>query len=98
MDTKHGGSEASGLVQPAGLESATPATPGGVILEPEIAKDNRNAKDRALQFERRRLAMGKIEHMGLCVEMESLDTQVAKDVSIALRYADELLKQTGGHV
>lgn len=97
MDSKHGGSPASGIVVPIGTDRAQPVAPGSVILEPEIAKENRNAKDRALQFERRRLAIAVLGNGGV-FSLPEMSTQAEADIKVALAYADELLKQTGGHV
>ena len=54
--SKHGGSPESGLVVPAGIEQHTLA-PGSFLVEPEVAKRAREARERALQFERRRIAV-----------------------------------------
>lgn len=86
--SKHGGSPLLGLA-PAGMEQAQPA-PGSMILEPEVAKENRNAKERALQFERRRLA--------LAILPSILGEGDSTAVATSLEIADDLLKQTGGHV
>lgn len=97
MDSKHGGSPASGIVVPIGTDRAQPVAPGSVILEPEIAKENRNAKDRALQFERRRLALAVLPSV-LNEPVSHAEAVALNPVSIALEIADDLLKQTGGHV
>lgn len=98
MDSKHGGSPASGIVPPAGLDTAKPALPGGLVLEPEVAKENRNAKDRALQFERRRLALAVgPAYVEYCASRWMSETP-PNPVDLALAYADELLAKTGGHV
>lgn len=105
-ETKHGGSPASGVVLPAGIEQHT-AEPGSRIIKPEIARTNEQAKERALQFERRRLAlslMGQPEEAPKRDFSEDeerefelyLARRIAMRTSIAIRYADELLKQTGG--
>lgn len=94
MESKHGGSPQSGIVAPAGLGTEQPAVPGGKVLEPLIAAENRNARDRALQFERRRLALVALS----AIVTQGAELTPAQDTRIALEYADELLKQTGGHV
>lgn len=88
--SKHGGSEASGLVLPAGIEQHQ-VMPSGIVI-PEIARKAAEAKDRALQFERRRLALAIVPE---------LSGRVASPVDVvtdALILADELMKQTGGVV
>ncbi len=93
-ETKHGGSPALGLV-PAGLEQHSPAVEGGRIIAPEIARTNAQAKDRALQFERRRLALPILSEQVAWDGVPS-DGACAEQVAVALKLADELLKQTGG--
>lgn len=88
--SKHGGSEASGLVMPAGIEQHQVLASG--IVVPEIARKAAEAKDRALQFERRRLALAVLPEMASEGETE------ADTILNALALADELIKQTGGVV
>lgn len=56
--SKHGGSPTSGLVSIVGADTAEviPGSAAG-LLQPEIAKRNAEAKERARQFERRRIAL-----------------------------------------
>lgn len=92
--SKHGGSPASGLVQPAGIDAAevVPGSEAGLLI-PELVKRNAEAKERARQFERRRIALEMLArgggHHGGDVDL---------DVQWALKYADELMRQTGGFV
>ncbi len=90
-ETKHGGSPASGIIMPAGIEQHE-AIPGSVIVMPEIARTNAQAKERALQFERRRLALDFIA--------STLASGCATDnvVTESLNLADELMTATGGVV
>lgn len=95
MESKHGGSPSSGLVHPIGLEHMNEKTAGGIIVpDTEQSRTAREAKTRALQFERRRLALVVLE--GLAVSGGLGDT--AGDVKCALQYADELMMMTGGVV
>jgi hypothetical protein len=88
--SKHGGSESSGLVQPIGLAALRPVNDGGVIIEPPEAvqarKDAGERRERALHFERRRLALG------------ILSGAQEATVDSALSVADELIAKTGGVV
>ncbi len=93
-ETKHGGSPASGIVTPAGIEQHS-SIPGSVLVMPEIARTKAQAKERALQFERRRIALVVLGN-GSVFTMPEAATISAQDVAVALAYADELLKQTGG--
>lgn len=97
--SKHGGSEASGLVMPAGIEQHQ-VMPSGIVI-PEIARKAAEAKDRALQFERRRLALAVLPEMAKGVEnmpMSRFDTDPVDIVARALALADELMAKTGGVV
>jgi hypothetical protein len=84
------------LVQPIGLAALRPVNPDGVIIEPPEAvqarKDAGERRERALHFERRRLALAV-----LTGQFVALD-DVAAETSKALAIADELIKQTGGVV
>jgi hypothetical protein len=98
MDSKHGGSEASGLVLPIGLEALRPATPAGMVLVPQEVVDARKQaeerKARAHQLERRRIALEMFGTSYTPLSPSSDDTRVA----LALRHADELIAATGGGI
>lgn len=98
--SKHGGSPESGLVQPVGLMALRPVNEGGAIIEPPEAvtarKDAAERRERALHFERRRVAMGLFPNLG---DMPDIDPAFAEErIGSILKYADELIKQTGGVV
>ena len=94
--SKHGGSPESGLVQPVGLMALRPVNEGGAIIEPPEAvqarKDAADRRERALHFERRRLALAVLT--GQFVALDDVGSETGK----ALAIADELIKQTGGVV
>ncbi len=98
--SKHGGSPGSGLVLPIGLEALKPETPDGMVLVPQEVLDARKQaeerKERALNLERRRIAEGLVKSLAGMggVSEETINT----DVALSLKYADELIKQTGGGI
>ena len=94
MDTKHGGSPQSGLVKPAGLEGLEVTAGGIVVPQTEEMRKGAEARRRALEFERRRLALPILEGLAATGGLES----AGDDVATALKYADELMRQTGGVV
>lgn len=106
--SKHGGSPESGLAQPAGMDALVPIREGSTILAAPQVLENVAAKERARQFERRRLALEVlrevIERRDLVDASRadevagSLAAVVSADVEVSLLYADELMKQTGGFV
>lgn len=89
--SKHGGSPESGLVPPAGIDSAevVPGSAAGLLI-PDLVRRNAEAKERARQFERRRIALE------LMTSLINFDGDNAVDK--ALSFADELLVKTGGFV
>lgn len=104
-ESKHGGSPASGLVLPAGIEQHS-LTPGGLVV-PEIARKAEEARERARQFERRRLALEALEIADRTAHEPAMrnGTIGAADydagaavVKESLRLADLLIAQTGGVV
>lgn len=107
--SKHGGSESSGLVQPIGLAALRPVNDGGVIIEPPEAvqarKDAGERRERAMHFERRRLALEVLPWMcrdGVYATDDKKDAtftqEVGPIVKRALDFADELIAKTGGVV
>ena len=96
MDTKHGGSEASGLVLPIGLEALKPETPAGMVLVPQEVVDARKQaeerKARALQLERRRIAIEWLP--ALHQDGDPVDASISR----ALLFTDELIAATGGGI
>ena len=95
MDSKHGGSPPSGLVQPIGIERMDEKTAGGILIpQTEEMRKSSEAKQRALQFERRRLALAVLEGLSATGGLED----ASGDVKLALKYADELMMMTGGVV
>ncbi|OPZ01406.1 MAG: hypothetical protein BWZ09_02722 [Alphaproteobacteria bacterium ADurb.BinA305] len=95
MESKHGGSPASGLVQPAGIDRMNEKTAGGILIpQTEEMRKSSEAKMRALQFERRRLALSVLEGLSATGGLDD----AAGDVKLALKYADELMMMTGGVV
>jgi hypothetical protein len=96
-ESKHGGSPVSGLVAPAGLGTERLA-PGALhVLEPAISEELRKREERKRQFERRRLGL---ELLSEQVAWQGVpdDGAIAEQVHVALKLADELIKQTGGEV
>lgn len=97
--SKHGGSPSSGLVLPAGLEQLKPEVPDGMVLVPQEVIDSRKQaaerQERALQLERRRIGLEVLKQMA---SFGSKEETVVEDTTLALRYADELIKQTGGGI
>lgn len=111
----HGGSPVAGFTGLAGLENLQPAQAGGQVLEPpevvEIRAQAKKREERALQLERRRIALELIvpssgqrpkpidltpsesEEWAIGVRAHVVDR-----VEMALSYADELIKQTGGGI
>lgn len=107
MKTKHGGSEPSGLVVPAGLEHLKPEVPNGMVLVPQEVVDAREeAKkrtERALQLERRRIALEIVPTLlpfkGCKPGLPMTDAEANSAlVAEALEITDELMKQTGGGI
>lgn len=100
MKSKHGGSESSGLVHPVGLELLRPHVPDGMVLVPQEVVDAREQakkrEERALQLERRRLGEGLVKSLAGSGGA-SLET-IKSDVELSLKYADELIAQTGGGI
>lgn len=94
MDSKHGGSPASGIVKPAGLEGLEVTAGGIVVPQTEEMRKASEARHRAQQFERRRLALPILEGMAATGGL----VDPSSDVHVALTYADELMRQTGGVV
>lgn len=97
--SRHGGSPASGLVSPSGLEDLKPAAAGGVVLVPRVVVDaEKQAADRtarALQLERRRVGLEVLKQMAA---FGSKEEAITEDTTLALKYADELIAQTGGGI
>lgn len=97
--SKHGGSPESGIAEPIGMGDLVPIQGSAAgLLAPPIAKQNLDAKERARQFERRRIALECIPALitaravvGSYPEQESVST-------VGLQIADELMAQTGGFV
>lgn len=87
MDSKHGGSPASGLAVPAGLDNLQPIAPGSKLVESPLAERRRANLERERQFERRRIA---IEVMPAVVHQNA--TRHVVDTALAL--ADELMLKT----
>lgn len=94
MESKHGGSPLSGVAEPAGLDSLRQID-GSKFYEPEIVKQNRDAKERARQFERRRIALEILPSIYASVPLPNDGTT---EVDLALRHADELMEKTGGFI
>ena len=94
--SKHGGSPDSGIVLPIGLEALKPATPDGFVLVPQEVVDARaqaaERKERALQLERRRIALALIP-CAVALAIPSVNPVV-----LALAHADALIEQTGGGI
>lgn len=94
----HGGSPPSGLVAPAGLDSLKPAE-GSLLVAPDIVRRKEEAKARARQFERRRIALELLSGlMASGFNSSPTEADAIVDVKSALLFADELLRQTGDHV
>ena len=95
--SKHGGSPDSGIVLPIGLEALKPATPDGFVLVPQEVVDARaqaaERKERALQLERRRIALALIPGIPVSVIEPGVTF-----VDVALMQADELIAKTGGGI
>lgn len=96
-ETKHGGSPESGLVVPTGLEDLKPSTPDGMVLVPKVVIDARKQaeerSERARQLARRTMAEGFLRNMVGAGDSPEI---VKNDVTVCLKYADELIAQTGG--
>jgi hypothetical protein len=95
MDSKHGGSDASGLVPPVGIDGLEKVSPDSPLFKPAGARTREQAQQRARDFERRRIAL---ELMAACLLSVSPEVDPAKTVGDFLVFADELIRQTGGHV
>ena len=97
METKHGGSEASGLVLPIGLGALMPETSAGMVLVPQEVADARKQaaerKERAIQLERRRIALALIPAL-IGTPVKQLESVVCD----ALVLVDELMAMTGGGI
>lgn len=96
--SKHGGSPASGLILPIGLEALRPESDGMVLVPQEVVDARKQAAERAeraLNLERRRMALELLK--GATYGTPNGDA-IESDVSGALKYADELIKQTGGGI
>lgn len=98
--TKHGGSPESGLVAPGGLEDLKTATPDGMVLVPRVVVDAEKQaaerKERALQLERRRISLEIVK--GLAGSGGASPETIKADVELSLKYANELIDQTGGGI
>lgn len=87
MKSKHGGSEESGLVLPAGMGELVQLDGSQMFEPPEVTAMKKQAaerQERALQLERRRIAL------------EFGKTVLGVDTALAL--ADELIAKTGGGI
>lgn len=91
--SKHGGSQSSGLVLPAGFGNETLAPQSSVILEPEVAKQVREREERKRQFERRRIALELLR--GMVTGRGTFTEDLVPD---ALGLADQLIAHTGGEI
>lgn len=96
-ESKHGGSPSSGLVLPIGLDALKPAAPDGMVLVPQEVVDARKQaderKERALQLERRRIALELIPS-----QQPYATGPTTTRVDLALQAADELISKTGGGI
>lgn len=97
LKSGHGGSPPSGFVIPGGLENLQPANEGGKVLEPpEVVEMRKQAAERlarAVNLERRRIGLEVLKQMAAFAVKEET---IVDDTTLALKYADELIKQTGG--
>ena len=97
--SKHGGSEASGLVVPIGLEALKPETPAGKVLVPQEVVDARKQAAertaRAIQLARRSMALELLKGSTYGVPNPEA---ITNDVANALKYADALMDATGGGI
>lgn len=95
--SKHGGSEESGLVLPAGMGELVQLDGSQMFEPPEVTAAKKMAaerQERALQLERRRLAL---ELLG-GGQFAAYPLLAHRNVEMALGVADELIKQTGGGI
>ena len=97
-ESKHGGSPSSGIVLPIGLDALKPAAPDGMVLVPQEVVDARKQaeerKERALQLERRRVALEVVPAIIGRYATDSLEFAATS----ALFVADQLIAQTGGGI
>lgn len=97
--SKHGGSSPSGLVLPIGLEALRPEVSDGMVLVPQEVIDARKQaaerQERALQLERRRIALDLLS--GGC-DFSCDPLSITAKVTQSLAVSDELIKQTGGGI
>lgn len=91
MDSKHGGSPASGLAVPASLDNLQPIAPGSKLVESPLAERRRANLERERQFERRRIA---IEVMPALIAAGGYDDCDMAVVDNALALADGLMLKT----
>lgn len=101
--SKHGGSPVSGLIEPVGVDRAAPDDGGVVLVPPQVLEARREASERqgrALQFERRRLALEVLPRLAQdgVENATSITRNPEEVVANALAFADALIKQTGGVV